>query len=225
MIQLYDIFKSFDHLTPALTKISIKFNSGEFVIIYGPSGAGKTTLLRIIYRDLLPEKGYLLFNGENVAKMSIRKVPYYRRNIGFIFQDTKLISDKTIFENISIMLRICEFPEEEIYRKTNNILSFMNLSHKKYLFPYQLSQGEQQKIAIARSIVSGPKLILADEPVLDLDKESTIEIMNLFHNINKNGTTILFVTNQETLVERYIHLSNKIVQLENGKIQKIQTSN
>ncbi|MDI6785271.1 MAG: ATP-binding cassette domain-containing protein [bacterium] len=225
MIQLYDIFKSFDHLTPALTKISIKFNSGEFVIIYGPSGAGKTTLLKLIYRDLLPEKGSLLFNGENIVKMPIRKIPYYRRNIGFIFQDTKLISNKTIFDNISIMLRICELPEEEVYRKTNNILSFMNLSHKKSLFPYQLSQGEQQKIAIARSIVNGPKLLLADEPVLDLDRELTVEIMNLFHNINKNGTTILFVTNQETLVEKYIHLPNKIVQLENGKIQKIQTSN
>jgi cell division transport system ATP-binding protein len=218
---MYDIFKSFDHLTPALTKINIRFERGEFAMIYGPSGAGKTTLLRIIYRDLLPEKGYFLYNGENVIRMPLKKVPFYRRNIGYIFQDTKLIESKTIFENISIILRICQFPEEEILKKTNNILSFMGLSHKKNQFPNQLSQGERQKIAIARSIINKPDLILADEPVLDLDKELTKEIMNLFSNLNKNGTTIILVTNQDSIIKEFGHLSNKIVELDNGKIQKI----
>ncbi|MBU1782682.1 ATP-binding cassette domain-containing protein [bacterium] len=225
MIQMYDLFKSYNNLSPALTKINIKFDRGDFAIIYGPSGAGKTTLLKIIYRDVLPEKGYLLFNGKNVMKMPFREIPYYRRKIGFIFQETKLIDNKTVFENISIMLRICNSSEDEIYKKTNHILSYMGLSHKKLCFPGQLSQGEQQKIVIARSVINDPCLILADEPVLDLDKELTKGMMNLFQEMNKNGTTILFVTNQEFLINEYGYLSNKIVYLENGKIQKIQSNN
>jgi len=201
--------------SPALNKVDLHIKKGEFVFIIGDSGSGKSTMIKLLLRELLPSEGRILVMGENLAKLRHGKVPKYRRNLGIVFQDFRLLKDRNVFENVAFAQRIVQVSGKEIKRNVPAILSVVGLAGKYKALPRELSGGEQQRVAIARALVNRPAILLADEPTGNLDPDNTWEIMKLLERINENGTTIIMVTHNREIVDA---LKKRVVTMRKGVI-------
>lgn len=215
MIQLFNVTKIYNGDVPALQGITMRVDKGEFVFITGKSGAGKTTLLRLIFRAELPTKGAILVNNFNIARLQRQSIPFLRRNIGVVFQDFKLLPQKTVFENIAFALEVIGTPRRGINQRVMHVLQYVGLKHKRDVFPIRLSGGEQQRVAIGRAIVNRPPILLADEPTGNLDPEISMEIMQLFQAINQQGTTVVVATHDVDLIKK---IRKKVFCLDKGKL-------
>ena len=215
MIELQDVHKTYDTGTKALNGISMKIDDGEFVFLVGPSGSGKSTIIKILTAELRPTSGSALVNGFAVEKLRGRAVPYLRRTLGVIFQDFRLISDKSVYENVAFAMRVIGAPEKEIQKRVPYVLELVGLETKGRRLPNELSGGEQQRVAIARALVNNPSVIIADEPTGNLDPARSLEIMMLLEQINALGTTVLVVTHERELVNRF---TKRVVAISEGRI-------
>lgn len=221
IIKMKNISKVYDNGAIALDKINISIRRGEFVFIVGTSGAGKSTFIKLLLREILPSSGNLLVNGYDVNKMSRREIPYLRRSLGVIFQDYRLLPNKTVYENVSFAMRVIESPRRLILRSVNSVLDVVGLRSKYKCFPSQLSGGEQQRVAIARAIVNNPSLLIADEPTGNLDPETSWGIMDIFQRINNAGTTIVMATHDKTIVDT---MQKRVLAIENGHLVRDEAS-
>jgi cell division transport system ATP-binding protein len=215
MIRVFDVYKTYDKHTSALAALSLHVDQGEMVFLTGPSGAGKTTLLRLLYGAEQPERGQIIVNGRNIARLQRRHLPDLRRSLGLVFQDFKLLPDRTAFDNIAFVLRVVGAPRREIRQRVTRLLSHVGLSHQRDVPARQLSGGEQQRVAIARALVNTPQLVLADEPTGNLDPEMTREIMRLFVQMHHYGTTVLIATHDQTLLS---HTDYRVLTLRSGRL-------
>lgn len=216
MIQIFHLQKTYEgNNIPALSEINLRIPKGEFCYLCGPSGAGKSTLMKILMKMENYNQGQILIQGMNLAKIKESKIPYLRREIGVVFQDFKLLNRKTVFDNIAFPQEVVGKPKSEIKKKTWELLKYIGLAHKKDSYPLRLSGGEQQRVAIARALANDPSILLADEPMGNLDEEISMEIMGLFERANQNGATVLLATHNLSLTRRIMH--RKIV-LERGKL-------
>ncbi|MFK7681015.1 cell division ATP-binding protein FtsE [Bacillus sp. Wb] len=215
MIEMQNVYKTYPNGVKAINGISIKINQGEFAYIVGPSGAGKSTFIKMMYREEKPSSGNIIVNGANVAKIKDSKVPIFRRHIGVVFQDFKLLPKLTVYENIAFALEVIEQSPEEIKKRVLEVLELVKLKGKMDSFPDELSGGEQQRVSIARSIVNSPKVVIADEPTGNLDPETSREIMDIFEEINKRGTTILMATHNREIVNT---IRKRVIAIENGNV-------
>ncbi len=216
MIQMFHVFKTFGATAKALEDITFQMEGGEFVLLTGPSGAGKTTLLRLLYAAEQPDRGHIIVHGRNVTRLSRRLIPAFRRSIGIVFQDCKLLPTKTAFENVAFAQRVLAVPERSVRRRVAEVLARVGLSHRRDAFPQELSGGEQQRVALARALVNEPVLILADEPTGNLDDMLAQEIMALFREVNADGTTILIATHERDLVTA---TRGRVLTLDHGRLQ------
>lgn len=215
MITFDQVSLQYDSKHTALKNISIHIDKGEFVFVVGPSGAGKSTFVKVLTHELVPEQGTVVVNGINIIKLKRSKVPYYRRTLGIVFQDFRLLSEKTVFENIAFVLRVTGAKSREIKERVNNVLDLVGLRNKAKELPSKLSGGEQQRVAIARALVNQPLLLIADEPTGNLDPVTSEEIMKLFNRINHMGTTIIMVTHNKDLVNA---MHKRVINIEDGRI-------
>ena len=195
--------------------VNLEIKKGEFVFVVGPSGAGKSTFIKMIFREELPSEGSLVVNGRNVTEMTLKDVPYLRRGLGIIFQDYRLLQDKTVYENVAFAMQVVEAPRREMQKRVNTVLDLVGLKDKVKSFPTQLSGGEQQRVAIARAIVNNPMVVIADEPTGNLDPETSWDIMKIFDRINKDGTTIVMATHDKSIVDT---MKKRVIAIENGRI-------
>ncbi|MBD3307219.1 cell division ATP-binding protein FtsE [candidate division KSB3 bacterium] len=215
MIQLFNVTKIYQGDIPALEGITMHIDQGEFVFITGKSGAGKTSLLRLMFRAELPTKGTVLVNNFNIARLQRQSIPFLRRNIGVVFQDFKLLPQKTVFENIAFALEVVGTPRREITQRVLQVLQYIGLTEKRNILPLRLSGGEQQRVAIGRAIVNKPPILLADEPTGNLDPEISLDIMRLFQHINQQGTTVVVATHDVDLIKK---IRKKVFCLDQGKL-------
>ncbi|MBW2221917.1 MAG: cell division ATP-binding protein FtsE [Deltaproteobacteria bacterium] len=215
MIQIFNLYKVYPDNHPALTDINLHIKKGDFVFVTGPSGAGKTTLIKLIFCAERATRGQIIVNGINLAKIKKSGISYLRRNIGVVFQDFKLLNNRTAYENIVFALEVTGARRKEIKRKAWQVLKLVGLQNRLDATPLGLSGGEQQRIAIARAIVNNPTILLADEPTGNLDSEITQDIMKLFKNINERGTTVVIATHNKNLAHQY---SDKHILLEKGRV-------
>jgi cell division transport system ATP-binding protein len=218
MIHFYHVTKRFDRYSTALHDVTFHIEKGEFVFLTGPSGAGKSTFLRMLLRECLPSEGTLKVAGRDLSQLSARQVQAYRRTVGFVFQDFKLIPRKTVLENVAIVPRVLGAPATTQQRKTYQVLKWVGLQHRMNASPRELSGGEQQRIAIARALVNDPQLVLADEPTGNLDPDLSLEIMNLFREINARGTTVVVATHDRELIRR---VGRRAITLDHGKVVEV----
>lgn len=216
MILFENVSKKFGS-TLALDNVSLDIKQGEFVFIVGPSGAGKSTLLRILTREVLPTLGKVLVGKEDITKLKDKDIPALRRKIGFVFQDFKLLDDRTVFENVALTLEVLGKKSEEISKMVEHILKLVEIWNKKDLFPRQLSGGEGQRTAIARAVVSKPDILLADEPTGDLDFKTAWGVIQLLNEINSWGTLVLMATHNQEIVNT---LRRRVISLKEGKVIK-----
>ena len=198
--------------------LNLTVNQGDFVFLIGKSGAGKSTLLELIYMNLFPQEGYIEVGDFNTQKIKKNDIAIYRRKLGVVFQDFKLMEDRTIFDNLAFVLQIINTSKRLIRKKATNALTEVGLLHKQYNYPSELSGGEKQRIAIARAIINDPMILLADEPTGNLDPETAFEILEIFKKINKNGTTVIIATHNYDLVKK---TDAQILKLDSGKIIKV----
>jgi len=215
MIQMYNVSKTYKNEVQALKNITMHIHRGEFIFLVGPSGAGKSTLTKLICREELPSTGQVVVNGRSLVRMKNWQVPYLRRKIGMVYQDFRLIPNKTVFENVAFALEIVGTSRREMRRVVPEVLRLVGMEAKINMLPAQLSGGEQQRAAVARAIVNNPLLILADEPTGNLDPTTSWELMKLFNDINRRGTTILMSTHAWDIVD---DMKKRVIQLENGVI-------
>ncbi len=215
MIELFHIWKQYQKPYWALSDVTLQIKRGDFFFITGPSGSGKTTLLKTIFREILPTEGQILIDGINVLKIPDHHIFRLRRQMGIVFQDFRLMFHKTVFENVAIPLQVVGERKKEVRRRVFNTLRKVDLHQKMWDLPSRLSYGEQQRVAIARAIVNNPKIILADEPTGNLDPELAFEIISLFKEINKQGTTVLIGSHDRELIR---HFGDKTLFLLKGKI-------
>ena len=215
MIQLFNVTKNYGGVTPALIDVTFSVKKGEFIFLTGPSGAGKTTLLKILFRTEKFERGQVLVHGMNIGKIPDRKLYTLRREIGFVFQDYKLLARKSVFENVSFAQEVIGADRKRIRFKTWEALKNVGLTHKKDAYPPQLSGGEQQRVAIARALVNSPKIILADEPTGNLDPEISLEILNLFEHAVKKGVTVVFATHDQEMIRSRNH---RVIVIKRGEL-------
>ncbi len=214
MIQLKKVTKQYgDNF--GLSDVNIKINDGEFVFLVGPSGAGKSTFIKLILKEIEPDEGSIYFDDMEVTSMSNRLVPMYRRNIGIVFQDFRLLQKKTVYENVAFAMEAVHQKRKLIKKQVPHILKLVGISEKADRYPHELSGGEQQRVAIARAIVNNPKVLIADEPTGNLDPEKSWEIMNLLNQINMRGTTVVMVTHEKDIVDR---MGKRVIQIEAGKV-------
>jgi cell division transport system ATP-binding protein len=199
----------------AIRDVNINVEKCEFAFITGPSGAGKSTLLRLLLLQEKPTDGQVIVGGRDLSGLSKAEIQDYRRTVGFVFQDFKLVANKTVFENVSYVLRVLGKPVEEQRRRTYQVLKWVGLQHRLNAFPLQLSGGEQQRVAVARALVNEPQIGLADEPTGNLDPDLSLEIMNLFRDINASGTTVLVATHDRELIK---WVGRRVIQLEQGQL-------
>ena len=215
MVRLIDVYKEYDNGTKALKGVDLRIDDGEVVFLVGPSGSGKSTIIKLITAEIALTEGRLMVNGYNLNNISPRQVPYMRRTLGIIFQDFRLIEKKTVYENLSFAMRAVGASSREVKRRIPYVLKLVGLDQKEDRYPAQLSGGEQQRVAIARALVNNPSMIIADEPTGNLDPQRSLEIMILLEKINELGTTVLVVTHEKNLVNRF---DKRVVAIENGRI-------
>ena len=215
MIEVQRVSKTYARGVYALRDLSLQIGKGDFVFLTGPSGAGKSTLLRLLLRRDVPSEGQLIVGGRNLAELTPRQVQAYRRSIGFVFQDFKLLQNKTLLDNVAFVPRVLGMGASQQQRRTFQVLKWVGLQHRMSAYPRELSGGEQQRVAIARAIVNDPLIILADEPTGNLDPDLSLEIMNLFREINARGTTVVVATHDRELIRR---VGRRSLTLDHGEI-------
>ena len=215
IIKFENVTKDYNHEVIALNKVNIKIKKGEFVFLVGPSGSGKSTILKLLVREELPTDGKVIVNGQDVQALKEKEIPYFRRKIGFVFQDFRLLYDRTVAENIIFALMVVGATDREIKIQLKNVLELVGLSGKEDYFPNQLSGGEQQRVALARALATKPSVLIADEPTGNLDPKTADEIFKTLVEINNRGTTILVVTHAQDVVNK---LNKRVISLEKGRI-------
>ncbi|MCL2120986.1 MAG: cell division ATP-binding protein FtsE [Clostridiales bacterium] len=215
MIQFFNVSKIYagEVKVTALKDVTMNIDKGEFVFLVGPSGAGKSTLTKLIIREEVASSGQVMAEGKNLARMKQWEIPFYRRNIGFVFQDFRLLMTRTVYENVAFAAEAVELTRSQIRQRLPMILEMMGLETKKNAYPHQLSGGQQQRLGIARAMVNNPTMIIADEPTGNLDPETSAEIMQIFQAINRRGTTVLIATHDKAMVDK---LRKRVVQLREG---------
>jgi cell division transport system ATP-binding protein len=215
MIVMDNVWKAYPNGVMALNGIDLSVGEGEFIYIVGPSGAGKSTFIKMIFRELKPTRGKIIVDHKNIATLRDRQVPYFRRKIGVVFQDFRLLPKLTVYENVAFALEVIEESPRVIKRRVMEVLDLVGLKHKANSFPGQLSGGEQQRVSIARSICNRPPVLIADEPTGNLDPETSWQIMDVFKRINEQGTTVVMATHNREIVNSIKH---RVVALEDGMI-------
>ena len=215
MIEFTNVVKTYEPGTKALNGVSLKIDDGEFVFLVGPSGSGKSTLIKLLTAELTPTSGSVFVNGFALEKIRPRTIPYMRRTLGVIFQDFRLIDNKSVYDNVSFAMRVIGAAESEIRKRVPYVLELVGLENKGRRLPHELSGGEQQRVAIARALVNNPSVIVADEPTGNLDPARSLEIMMLLEQINALGTTLLVVTHEKELVNRF---TKRVIAIDEGKI-------
>jgi cell division transport system ATP-binding protein len=218
VIETYHLSKLYSRGVYALRDLSLTIDKGEFLFLTGPSGAGKSTFLRLLLRQDLPSEGRLSVSGRNLSELTSSQVQSYRRSVGFVFQDFRLIPRFTVFQNVAFVMRVLGVPQAVQHRKTFQVLKWVGLQHRMNAFPEELSGGEQQRVAVARALVNDPQLVLADEPTGNLDPDLSLEIMNLFREINARGTTVVVATHDRELIRR---VGRRAITLDHGQIVEI----
>ena len=217
MIEFKNVSKLYNNNVKALSDVSINIESGEFVFLVGPSGAGKSTFIKMILKEVEPTSGKVVVNNTDLSKLARNDVPYFRRKIGMVFQDFRLIPNLNVYENVAFAMKVVEATPKEIRRRVPMVLSLVGLSHKYKMFPNELSGGEQQRVSLARAIVNNPSLLIADEPTGNLDPETAKEIMDLLDDIHKAGTTILMATHAKDIVDT---MKKRVIAIEGGEIAR-----
>ena len=226
MLEMIDVSKIYPGGSVALQDINVRIEQGEFVFIVGPSGAGKSTFFKMLFREVLPSSGKVIVNGHDLVKMTDKEIPYFRRQLGIVFQDYRLLPDRTVYDNVAFAMQVIETPYRKIKRRVNDVLDLVGLRKRAHAYPTELSGGEQQRIAIARAIVNQrgaiaralitqPQIILADEPTGNLDPETSWEIMDIFREVNKSGTTIVMATHDREIVDE---MEKRVIAIEHGHI-------
>ena len=215
MIRMTDVFKVYANGTKALKGVTFALDAGEFAFLVGPSGSGKSTVIKLVTGEIAPTDGHVVVNGYDMNRIRMRKMPYLRRSIGMIFQDFRLIENKTVYENIAFAMRVVGASNKEIRKRVPYVLELVGLEYKVKAKPPELSGGEQQRVVVARALVNNPELIVADEPTGNLDPARSLELLTLFQRINELGTTVLVVTHEKPLVDR---LSQRVIAIDGGRI-------
>ncbi len=218
MIETLHLSKRYSRGVYALRDLTLSIDKGEFLFLTGPSGAGKSTLLRLLLREELPSEGTVTVGGRSLEQLSAGQVQSYRRSVGFVFQDFRLIPRFTVFQNVAFVMRVLGVPIPVQQRKTFQVLKWVGLQHRMNALPEELSGGEQQRIAIARALVNDPQLVLADEPTGNLDPDLSLEIMNLFREINAGGTTVVVATHDRELIRL---VGRRTVTLDHGRVVEV----
>jgi cell division transport system ATP-binding protein len=219
VIEFERVTKIYGEYTRALDNVTIRITKGEFVFLVGPSGAGKSTFARLLLREELPTKGQIIIDGVNTGKLRPREIPYLRRRIGTVFQDFRLLPERTVSENVAFALQVVEAPRREIFRRVPQVLHLVGLAQKSRSRPAELSGGEQQRAALARALVNNPPILLADEPTGNLDPETSWEIIKLLLEINQRGTTVVVATHAQEIVNK---VRRRVVELERGRVVRDQ---
>ena len=215
MIRMTDVFKEYANGTKALKGVTFELSAGEFAFLVGPSGSGKSTIIRLLIGEIAPSDGEVIVNGQDMDNIKMRKMPYLRRTIGVIFQDFRLIENKSVYENVAFAMRVIGASNKEIRQRVPYVLELVGLEYKAKAKPDELSGGEQQRVAVARALVNNPKLIIADEPTGNLDPARSLELLLLLKKINELGTTVLVVTHEKPLVDQF---SQRVVAIDGGRI-------
>jgi cell division transport system ATP-binding protein len=215
MIRLERVSKSYSEGIPALNNVSLEIEDGEFVFVVGDSGSGKSTLIKLLLKELEPTKGYIYIGGKNLSKIRRRQIPMFRRNIGVVFQDFRLLGDRNVYDNVAFAQKVIGEKNSRIKRKVPQMLSMVGLAEKYRSFPRQISGGEQQRVAIARALINEPGILLADEPTGNLDSNNAWEIMKLLEEINNRGTTVIVVTHNLEIVKL---MKKRVITIKKGTI-------
>jgi cell division transport system ATP-binding protein len=215
MIEFQDVTKIYDNNVYALSGVNLSIDKGEFVFLVGPSGAGKSTLIKMLVKEVEPTTGKLIINGTDLSALKRSEIPYYRRKVGMVFQDFRLIPTLSVYENVAFAMRVIEAPYREIRKRVPMVLSLVGLSKKYKDFPTELSGGEQQRVALARAIVNNPAILIADEPTGNLDPETASGIMEILKDINNAGTTILMGTHAKDIVDV---MKKRVIAIEKGNV-------
>ncbi len=221
VIQFFNVSKIYagEVKVTALEDVNLTIEKGEFIFLVGPSGAGKSTLTKLIIREEIATNGQVMVDGKSLARMKQREIPYYRRNIGFVFQDFRLLMTRTVYENVAFAAESVEMTRTQIRQRVPMVLEMMGLDQKRNAFPHQLSGGQQQRLGIARAMVNNPTMIIADEPTGNLDPETSSEIMQIFQAINRRGTTVMIATHDKAMVDK---LRQRVIQLRGGFVVRDQ---
>lgn len=215
MIEFINVSKEYDNGVHALKDVNIKIENGEFVFLIGSSGAGKTTITKILMREENATSGEVLLDGKDVTLLSDKEIPYLRRKMGVVFQDFRLLEDRTVYENVEFAMQVVGASRREIRRRVPAVLNMVGLNYKAKMLPRQLSGGEQQRVALARALVNNPSLLIADEPTGNLNPETAMEIMEIFENINAMGTTIIMATHAHDIVDA---MHKRVIAIEDGHV-------
>ena len=215
MLVMENISKVYPGGSVALQDVNVHIEPGEFVFLVGPSGAGKSTFIKLLFREVLPTEGNIYVDGIDLLNLKHDEIPYMRRKLGIIFQDYRLLPDRTVYENVAFAMEVIETPRRKIKRTVLNVLELVGLRSRANAYPNELSGGEQQRIAIARAIVNNPRLVIADEPTGNLDPETSWEIMQIFKEINETGTTIVMATHDKDIVDA---MGKRVIAIEHGNI-------
>ena len=213
MIELLGVTKIYENGAKGVLDLSLKIEKGEFAFVVGSSGSGKSTFIRMLLKELDPSEGQIFVNGQHLGDLSMKQIPYFRRSLGVVFQDFRLLKNKTVYENVAFAMQIVEASSREIRRNVPAVLSMVGLQKKAKAFPNQLSGGEQQRTALARAIVNKPSLLIADEPTGNLDPSTAWEIMNILEDINARGTTVVVATHAKDIVDQ---MKKRVITMNNG---------
>lgn len=215
MIEFVNVTKVYDNNMTALNNVSLKIENGEFVFLVGSSGAGKTTVTKLLMREENVTEGEIFLYGEDITKISRKEIPFLRRKMGVVFQDFRLLEDRTVYENVEFAMQIIGLSRREIRRRVPNVLNQVGLNYKAKMFPRQLSGGEQQRVALARALVNNPSILVADEPTGNLNPKTAMEIMEILENINAMGTTVIMATHAKDIVDV---MKKRVIEIEDGVI-------
>lgn len=217
MIDFNDVTKVYDNGVTALKSINLHIDEGEFVFVVGASGSGKSTFLKLIMKDEEPTSGSILVDGVDISGLKRKEIPYFRRKMGIVFQDFKLINKMNVFDNVAFAMRATGCSEKDVKKRVPHVLGLVGLEKRIKSYPAELSGGEQQRVGFARALANEPELIIADEPTGNVDPKMSIELMELLEKINKRGTTVIMVTHEHSLVKRFGH---RVVEIKDGEIEK-----
>ena len=215
MIEFNNVSKIYNNNVKALSDVSVKIDSGDFVFLVGPSGSGKSTFIKMLLKEIEPTMGNITVADKKLSEIKRNQIPYYRRKIGMVFQDFRLIPTLNVYENVAFAMRVVEASQKEIRKRVPMVLSLVGLSHKYKMFPNELSGGEQQRVSLARAIVNNPSVLIADEPTGNLDPDTAKEIMELLEDINRSGTTIVMATHAKDIVDS---MKKRVIAIEKGTI-------